>query len=162
MKTNIRFWSYLTQFLLEWEVLQTKVVEKIKTNIFSQQIFSKNFAIYETMQKNTIESDSPPITIWCLNIACWIPKVTNTHSVYVILTAFPLQEWLHLCTSVLTVYVRCLSCYARSEPTLGLCQDTVMFWFHNLKMKEVCGLVFIINFAIRQTYTFHKSQCWIL
>jgi len=25
----------------------------------------------------------------------WIPKVTNTHSEYVILTAFQLQQWLH-------------------------------------------------------------------
>ena len=36
------------------------------------------------MQKNTVESDSPPITIWCMHIACWIPKATNTHSEYVI------------------------------------------------------------------------------
>ena len=111
--------------------------ENQNKHFFTQQIFSKNVAIYETMQKNTVESDSPPVTIWCMHIACWIPKATNTHSEYIILTAFPLQEWLHLCTSVLTVYVRYLSCYARSEPTLGLCQDTVMFWFHNLKMKEV-------------------------
>jgi hypothetical protein len=26
---------------------------------------------------------------------CWIPKVKNTHSEYVILIAFPLQQWLH-------------------------------------------------------------------
>ena len=56
------------------------------------------------------------------------------------------------------VYVNCLSCYDRSEPTLGLCQDTVMFYFHNLNMKELCGLVFIINFAIRQMYTLHNLQ----
>ena len=28
-------------------------------------------------------------------IACWIPKATNTHSQYVILNGFPLQQWLH-------------------------------------------------------------------
>jgi len=31
-----------------------------------------------------------------LRIACWIPKATNTHSEYVTLTAFPLQQWLHV------------------------------------------------------------------
>ena len=31
VKTNIHLWSYLAQFLLEWEIFQTKVVEKIKT-----------------------------------------------------------------------------------------------------------------------------------
>ena len=33
MKTNTHFWSYLAQFFLEWEMFQTKVVEKIKTHI---------------------------------------------------------------------------------------------------------------------------------
>ena len=28
-----------------------------------------------------------------MRITCWIPKATNTHSQYVILTAFPLQQW---------------------------------------------------------------------
>jgi len=90
-------------------MLQTKVVEKIKTHIFSQQIFSENFAIYETVHKSIVESYSPPITIWCMHIACWIHKATNTHSECVILIAFPLQEWLHLCTLVLRyMYIACL------------------------------------------------------
>jgi hypothetical protein len=29
-----------------------------------------------------------------MRIACWIPKATNSHSEYVILTAFPLQPWM--------------------------------------------------------------------
>jgi hypothetical protein len=33
MKTNTNFLSYLFQFFLEWEMIQTKVVEKIKTHI---------------------------------------------------------------------------------------------------------------------------------
>ena len=33
--------------------------------------------------------------IWRMRIACLIPKATNTHSEYVILIAFPLQQWLH-------------------------------------------------------------------
>ena len=36
-----------------------------------------------------------------MRIACWIPKATNTHSQYVILIAFLLQQWLHECASVL-------------------------------------------------------------
>ena len=43
---------------------------------------------------NTVEPERPQETIWCLRIACWIPKATNTHSEYVILIAFPLQQWL--------------------------------------------------------------------
>jgi hypothetical protein len=39
--------------------------------------------------------------IWRMRIACWIPKATNTHSKYVILTAFQLQQWLHERASML-------------------------------------------------------------
>ena len=34
MKIYVHFWSYLTRFFLEWEMLQMKVVEKIKMHIF--------------------------------------------------------------------------------------------------------------------------------
>ena len=34
------------------------------------------------------------MTIWRMRIACWINKATNTQSEYVILFAFPLQQWL--------------------------------------------------------------------
>ena len=33
--------------------------------------------------------------------ACWIPKATDTHSEYVILIAFPRQQWLHEHASML-------------------------------------------------------------
>jgi hypothetical protein len=33
MKTNIHFLSYLARFFLEWETFETKVVEKIKTQV---------------------------------------------------------------------------------------------------------------------------------
>jgi len=35
------------------------------------------------------------MTIWRMRIACCIPKATNTHSEYVTLIAFRLQQWLH-------------------------------------------------------------------
>jgi hypothetical protein len=35
------------------------------------------------------------MTTWCMHIACWIPKSPNTHSEYVIIISFPLQQWLH-------------------------------------------------------------------
>ena len=39
MKTNIHVLSYLAQLFLEWEMLQTKIVEKFKTNILCLIIF---------------------------------------------------------------------------------------------------------------------------
>ena len=49
------------------------------------------------------------MTIWRMRIACWIPKVTNTYSEYVILIAFPLQQWLHERVSLLRcTYIACI------------------------------------------------------
>jgi hypothetical protein len=57
MKTTIRFWSYVAQFFLEWEMFQTKVVEKIKTHILcSVTFFFENRAVYEIMWKNIVEN----------------------------------------------------------------------------------------------------------
>jgi hypothetical protein len=39
-------------------------------------------------------------TIRRMRIACWITKATDTHSEYVILIAFPRQQWLHERASV--------------------------------------------------------------
>jgi len=41
------------------------------------------------------------MTIWCMRFAFWIPKATYTYSEYVILIAFPLQQWLHERASML-------------------------------------------------------------
>ena len=47
--------------------------------------------------------------IRCMRIACWVTKCTNTHSEYVILTAFPLQQRLRERVSMLRyTYIACL------------------------------------------------------
>ena len=58
-------------------------------------LFRENLAVYEIMWKNIVERGRSLMTIWCMRIACWISKATNTHSQYVILVAFPLQQWVH-------------------------------------------------------------------
>jgi hypothetical protein len=35
------------------------------------------------------------MTVWRMRLAYWITKATDTHSECVILTALPLQQWLH-------------------------------------------------------------------
>jgi hypothetical protein len=41
MKTNIHFLSFLAQLFLEWEMLQTNVIENIKTHILCTVTFLK-------------------------------------------------------------------------------------------------------------------------
>jgi len=64
---------------------QTEVVEKIKTHFIFNNLLFESRAIYEIMWKNIVGPD----------------KATNAHSEYVILIAFPLQQWLHEHTSAL-------------------------------------------------------------
>jgi hypothetical protein len=60
----------------------------------------------------------PQMTIWRLRIALWIPKATNTHSQYVILIAFALQQRLHEHNSVLShTYIACLVVFYIGCPT---------------------------------------------
>ena len=50
-QTNIHFLSYLAQFFLEWEIFQTKVVEKIKTHIlFSVTVLRKSCQLWDNVK----------------------------------------------------------------------------------------------------------------
>ena len=85
---------HLTEFYVEWEMFQTKVVEKLKIHILCSVtfFFLENRAIYEKMWKNIVEPSRPQMTIWRMRIACWIPKATDTNSEYIILIDF-LDMW---------------------------------------------------------------------
>jgi hypothetical protein len=55
----------------------------------------KNRAVYEIMRKNNVEQSRPHTTTRRMRITRCIPKDADTHSEYVILIAFPRQQWLH-------------------------------------------------------------------
>jgi hypothetical protein len=77
-------------------MFRTKDVQKIKTLFCSTFFFFfENRALYEIMWKNIVKPGTPQMKIWYLRIACWIPKAINTHREYVMLIAFPQQQWLH-------------------------------------------------------------------
>jgi hypothetical protein len=59
--------------------------------------------------ENMVEPDRPQLTVWRMPIACWITEAVNTHLQYLILNAFPLQQWLHERASLLNcTYISCL------------------------------------------------------
>jgi len=58
--------------------------------------------------------------LWNTHIRCWITKASDTHSEYVILVAFPPQQWLHGHNSMFRyTYSACPVLMNR------LCQNTV-------------------------------------
>jgi hypothetical protein len=75
-------------------MFQNQVVEKIKTHILCSTAFvSLKIVLFEIMWKKYCRAgQAKQMTIWRRRFACWITKATSTQ--YVILIAFPLQQWL--------------------------------------------------------------------
>jgi len=60
------------------------------------------------MWKNIVELGRPQMTVWRMRSVCWMSKTTSTHSEYVTLIAFLLQQLLHERASVLRyMYTAC-------------------------------------------------------
>ena len=68
-------------------MLQTKLVEKMKTHILYSMILNR---------AAMIQPDIPQMTILRVHIAYWTTEGRNTHSDYVISFVFSLQKWLHV------------------------------------------------------------------
>jgi len=86
--------------------------ENQNTHFMFNNFFSKIVPVCEIMWKNISKRASSQMTIWRMHIVCWIPKVTNTHSEYVIHVAFQLQQrlnerdstWLHTYSACLVLF----------------------------------------------------------
>ena len=70
--------------------------ENQNTLFYVPQLFLKNGAVYEIKWKNKIQPDrlTDDIIIRRMRFALWISMATDTPSEYVILNAFPQQQWL--------------------------------------------------------------------
>ena len=94
--------SYLAHFFLQRESFQTKVTDKIEKHILcSVTFFPENRAGYETMWKNSADPVRTHMVIWLMRIPCWMTMITITHSGYLVLIAFPVQN----------AYTTTLRCY---------------------------------------------------
>ena len=69
--------------------------ENQNTHIMFDNVVFENCAVYEIMWENAVERGRLQTAIWRMRVACCMPKATDTHSQYVILIAFTLQQWLH-------------------------------------------------------------------
>jgi len=83
--------------------------ETRNTHFVFCNFFFENRAFYEVMWKNTVEGSRPQMTIWCMCIACWIPKATKANTSCVIIIVSPLWQWLR--ASML--HYTCIACLFR-------------------------------------------------
>ena len=93
-----------------------EIVQKIKKNTFCVQFppplspLPQNRTFYEIMWKNIVMPNREQMTIRRMRTSRWIPKATDTHSEYVILTAFFFTTVMAALTRLnVTSYVQCLS-----------------------------------------------------
>jgi hypothetical protein len=96
--TTTHFPSHLTHFSLEWEMFQTKVVDKLKTHILCSVTLFDNRAVYETIRRNDVQ--------WGRQYgACALhagyPRL-QTHTGCVLIIAFPKQQRMHERASIYT------------------------------------------------------------
>ena len=70
-------------------MFRTKVVEKIEMHTLYSIIYSENHAVEKYVR--TKQATDVNVT---RRFMCWITKATDAHSEYVILIAFPRQQWL--------------------------------------------------------------------
>jgi hypothetical protein len=128
IESSLHLWWFLSQFFLEWKICQTKVVENFKTHILcSTIILRKMYRLWDNVEKYG-RTGRAKMKIWRMHIACWIPKDTNTHPEYVILTALLLQQYLHESSSILQYkYFVCL--VIRSSPPRWKRRHYGLLWF---------------------------------
>jgi hypothetical protein len=51
MKTYVQLWSYLAEFLVEWETFQTKVVKNRTHFISNNFLFKKSSRLWDNVEK---------------------------------------------------------------------------------------------------------------
>jgi hypothetical protein len=120
--------------------ISTKFLER-KNAYFMFKIFL-NHAFYEKKWKYFVEPDRPQMTIRRKHMASRILKTTNAPSAYVVITAFPLQHWLHERTSMLLyTYIACTRFAFDSHKTVEI--D---------KFRDVCIVVDSVPYTAHITY----------
>ena len=89
------------------------------------------------MWKNIVEPDGAQTTIWCMCIACLVPKSKITHLDYVLLIAFPMHHWLHERSSVVRyTYIAFVLCLIISITLLTLLKYRGFGYDHDPKCAK--------------------------
>jgi hypothetical protein len=111
VNTYVSLWRDAELFL-KWEMLHINVVDKIRTHISYSAtffFFRKLCRLWDNAKKYGRAGQATDDNIRRMRIAWWIIKVMDTRPEYVILIAFPQQQWYRERASMLRyTYTACL------------------------------------------------------
>jgi len=110
-KTNIHFWSYLSQFFLQREMFHTEGLEKIRTqSVCSITFLFKSCRLWDNVETyRRAGQTTHDNVIRRMPIACWITKATHTLTICNIY-CFSTATMVVRTRLNVTLYVHCLSC----------------------------------------------------
>ena len=127
MQTFSRLWQYLAKLFLEWAMFRLNVVEEIEKHILcSITFFRKSCNLWANVEKFGGATDVTDDNIRVMHFACWVTKATRERTrqhasalshtqKYVILVAFPRQQWFLEGASMLRyTYIACLVTYGEN------------------------------------------------
>jgi hypothetical protein len=127
---------------------------EVKTHILCSKIcFPQNGAVYKIMWRNIVQPGKPRITTGRMRIACRIPKTRNTLSEYVIIIAFPLQQRLHECASILRhTYMACLVQNTKYKclPAV-IVQNAVLMSVTSCSWRNMATLLSVFKICLKYT-----------
>jgi len=95
-------------------------------------LFRKACRSEDNVEKILYSQDRPQVTKWHTRIACWTRKSINTHSEYVILITFSLQQWLFERASMLRYTY--IDCFVHCEARAGFKCNLVQFGIYCLNV----------------------------
>jgi len=79
----------------------------------------------------------------CACTECQRTNVTDKHLEYLTFITFPWQQWLCACTSMLCLYIKCLSCYCPQS----MCTGQLLSFHHKITASLIIiGPVMGISF----------------
>jgi len=157
MQTDIHFWSHLAQFLLVRNAVYKSCTENQNTHFVFSDFFFENRTVCEIMWENMVERGRPQMAIWRMRAACWIPKATNTHSEYVILTDFSTST---MVTRTRLSVTSCIHCVSRL-----LCYHSFYCtWYIGKYTREILHITVVYMFMFHFIYwilcSLRRRECW--
>ena len=127
------FEIYLASFSLEWEIFQTKVVEKIKTHVLlSINFFCRKSRLWDMWKNCCIGGQATDDDLTRqMRFACWITKASDTHTQNI---QYLLIVLWHLRTNLFEIYTANCNTVLLTFPFVySVLKEHKFYWLDSLK-----------------------------